>query len=306
MELERLRLQRESGELNNMIKNDKIKSERVAQDYIDMGFFSLNGRHLSEDEMSLVTTKLQMKDPRVVQWYDVGQQVSQVGGKPLINLSPYKATDTIVNGMVTNWASPSMKLVGDQLVTWRKEFENQPLQNRSYDPKDPKAKEYAFNAFVLSKSENPEGVPIFKPLPLAQTVQLNKNLEVLPLWRNILKPAGAAGADIDDPNTAFGIITSAMAEGKLSYADATDYAALMAGAQKAKNAGNNLLAFGITPPTTVRAQIKLTQNFGSDKVNVVDSMEWARALNKAMGIRATMLPNSIGYGTANESVFTHC
>jgi hypothetical protein len=73
---------------------------------------------------------------------------SQVGGKPLINLSPYKATDTIVNNMVTNWASPSMKLVGDQLVTWRKEFENQPLQNRSYDPKDPKAKEYAFNEFV--------------------------------------------------------------------------------------------------------------------------------------------------------------
>jgi hypothetical protein len=86
-----------------------------------------------------------------------------------------------------------------------------------------------------------------------------------------------------------------MAEGKLSYADATDYAALMAGAQKAKNAGNNLLAFGIQPPTTVRANIKLTQDFGHDKVNVVDSMEWARALNKAMGIRATTVDqNTLG------------
>jgi hypothetical protein len=48
-----LRLQRESGELNNMIKGDKIKSEKVAQDYIDAGFFSLNGRHLTDDERSL-------------------------------------------------------------------------------------------------------------------------------------------------------------------------------------------------------------------------------------------------------------
>jgi hypothetical protein len=175
---------------------------------------------------------------------------SQIGGKPVINLSPYKATDTIATGMVTNWASPSMKLVGDQLVTWRKEWESPAIQNSAtYDKTDKNARERAFNAYVQSKVNNPEGIPIFQPMPLSQVTQLNKNLGNLPLWKNILQPAGAAGANIDDPNVAFGVITSAMAEGKLSYADATDYSALMAGAQKAKNMGNNLLAFGIQPPT---------------------------------------------------------
>lgn len=292
IELQRLQLARDTFDLNAEVKKDKQKSEQVMQDYVATGYFARTGKVLPDSERALVATKLQMKDPRVMDWFDVGMQSSMVG-VPVVDISPYRATEAIATNKITKWDSPAMQQVGDELVTLRKQWESPAVQNSAqYDKNDKTARERAFNSWVQGKISEPGRAAIFQPMSLKQTVALNKNLDSMPVWQNILKPAADAGANVDDPNTAFGIITGAMASGKLSYADALDYSPLIAGAQNAKNMGNNLVAFGLKPVKSVSAKIKLTQDFGSDQVNVVDQMEWARALNRAMGIRATTVDQS--------------
>jgi hypothetical protein len=161
----------------------------------------------------------------------------------------------------------------------------------SIDPKDKEGREKAFNDFVRTKvGTNPEQYPIFQPMKLTEFTKINRNMAAMPVYANVLGPASKTGVNIDDPQTAFSIITAAMAEGKLSYVDAADYSALVGGALNAKNQGNNLLAFGITPPKQFKSSIKLTQDFGRDSINVVDQQQFARALNKSLAIRATTVP----------------
>lgn len=277
------------------IKADAVKQKKseddVALGYIAQGYFNMTGgTTMPESERSNALARMKFKDPRIAAWFDSGLQSSMMGGKPVIDTSPYRASNLIATHQVTNWASPAMAQVGEQLVSWRKEFENQPLQNQTYDPKDPTAKEKAFNQFVAGKvTNNPEQYPIFQPMRLQDFTNVNPKFKTLPVWDKVLGPAQQAGANVDDPNVAFGILSAATAEGKLSYPDAIDYSRLVAGALNAKNQGNNLLAFGISQPKKFVSNIKLTQEFGSDRVNVVDQLEFSRALNKSMGIRATMV-----------------
>lgn len=283
--LQHLQLARQDYDIKADARNQKKSEDEVALGYIAQGYFNMTGgANMPEAERANALARMKFKDPRVAAWFDSGLQSSMMGGKPVIDTSPYRASSLIATHQVTNWASPAMQQVGEQLVSWRKEFENQPVQNQTYDPKDPTAKERAFNAFVNAKvTSNPEQYPIFQPMRLQDFTNVNPNFKNLPVWKDVLQPAAAAGANVDDPNIAFGVITAAMREKKLSYADSVDYSRIMAGALNAKNQGNNLLAFGIQPPKQYKANLKLTQDIGTDKVNVTDQLEFSRALNRSLG-----------------------
>lgn len=290
--LQHLQISKAEFDLKADAKRQQKSEEEVALGYIAQGYFNLTGRLMPDNEKVNALAKMKFKDPRITTMFDSGLQSSMLGGKPVISTSPFQASDTIATGQVTGWASPSMKEVGEQLVTWRREFESQPLGTQTYDPKDKTGKEKAFNDFVRAKLSNSEQYPIFQPMKLTEITKINKNLANLPVWKNVLEPAAKTGVNVDDANTAFSIITAAAAEGKLSYVDAVDYSNLVGGALLAKNQANNLLAFGISPPKSYNQQIKLTEGFGRDRVNVVDQQSFARAFNKAMSIRATTVMDS--------------
>jgi hypothetical protein len=127
---------------------------------------------------------------------------------------------------------------------------------------------------------------VFAPYPIQKVAALNKNIAALPVWKNVLAPAANTGIDINDPNIAFGLVTAAMREGKLSYPDAVDLSLMYAAGLDLNNQTRNFIAFGISPVKSYNSAITVPGTFGKTTVNLVDQKTLATALNKAEAVHA--------------------
>lgn len=301
-ELTRLRLsqaefglRQESFALQKEAHLEKNHEDSLIKKYIQDGYFSLTGKQMDATSSAQALILYKSKQPDVMAYFNSGLQSSAVTGntssKPVISLSPFDASTLVGQGKVTNM-SPAMGQVGEQLITWRRAFENPAIQNKyPYDAKDKHSKEVAFNKYVEDQKAGALAAPsadgIFAPFPIEKVARVNKMIGNLPVWKNVLEPAAKTGVDLNDPNLVFGLLTNGMREGKLSYVDAVDISLVYAAGLDMNNQTRNFLAFGISPVKTYNAQISISGTQGKTQVNLVDQKTIATALNKAEAVRAS-------------------
>lgn len=273
---------------------EKKNEDSVVMKYITDGYFNLSGKQMDATTKTQAMVLFKSKNPDVMAMFESGLASSKItggeGSKPVISLSPYKAADLVGTGKVTNM-SPSMQQVGDQLITWRRAFENQSVQSAyPFDAKDKASKEVAFNKFVDDQKklalQNVQPGSVFAPYPLEKVAVVNKNVGDLPVWKNVLEPAVKTGVDINDPNVAFGLVTAAMREGKLSYADASDLSMMYAAGLALNDQTRNFLAFGISGVKSYNTQISIPGTFGKTSINLADRNTYVTALNRAEAVAA--------------------
>lgn len=292
-ELSRLRLATASFNLQAEAHKEKQHEDSLILKYVSDGYFNFTGKQMDATTASQALILYKAKQPDIIGFFNSGLASSKVtggqGSKPVISLSPYEASNYVGAGKVTNM-SPAMHQVGEQLVTWRREFENPAVQVKyPYDAKDGKSKELAFNKYVEERKQislgNVSSDSVFAPYPIDKVAGLNPNIGRLPVWKNVLQPAAATGVNINDPNIAFGVITAAMRENKLSYVDAVDVSLMYAAGLDLNNQTRNWIAFGISPVKSYNASIGIPGTFGKTTVNLVDQKTFATALNKSEASR---------------------
>lgn len=293
-ELSRLRLAHAEFNLRKAAHDEKMSEDSLILKYIGDGYFNMTGKPMDKTTAAQAIVLYKSKHPDAMAMFESGLASSKITGgngiKPVISLSPYKSSDLVGQGKVTNM-SPAMTQVGEQLVTWRRSFENPAVQNQyPYDPKDKNSKEVAFNKYVedqkrMALSNTPKD-SVFAPYPIQKVAALNKNIGALPVWKNVLAPAANTGVDVNDPNIAFGLVTAAMREGKLSYVDAADLSLMYAAGLDLNNQTRNFIAFGISPVKSYNTALTVPGTFGKTTVNLVDQKTFATALNKAEAINA--------------------
>jgi hypothetical protein len=293
-EMARLQIARSEHNMRMEAAREKKDEDSLITSYIQNGYFNFTGKQMDPVSTKNALILFKAKQPDVMAFFESGLASSKVtngqGNKPIISLSPYEASTYIGQGKVTNM-SPAMNQVGEQLITWRRQFENPAVQSAyPYDAKDKKSKEVAFNKFVQDQRRglqaNISSDSVFAPYPIDKVAQLNKNIAATPLWNNVLKPAAATGVDINDPNIAFGIVTAAMREGKVSYADALDLSLMYAAGLDLNNQTRNFIAFGLAPAMTYNTSIQVPGTAGKTTINLADGKALATALNKAEAINA--------------------
>jgi hypothetical protein len=293
-ELARLRLANAEFSMRKAAHDEKMSEDSLILKYIGDGYFNFTGKPMDGATASQAMILYKSKHPDAMAMFESGLASSKITGgsgvKPVISLSPAKAADLVGQGKVTNM-SPAMTQVGEQLVTWRRSFENPAVQNQyPYDPKDKNSRELAFNKYVEDQKRmslsNTSKDSVFAPYPIQKVAALNKNIAALPVWKNVLAPAANTGIDINDPNIAFGLVTAAMREGKLSYPDAVDLSLMYAAGLDLNNQTRNFIAFGISPVKSYNSAITVPGTFGKTTVNLVDQKTLATALNKAEAVHA--------------------
>lgn len=293
-ELAKLKLSLAEFNLRKQAHDEKAGEDSLILKYISNGYFNMTGKPMDQTTASQALVLYKSKHPDAIAMFESGLASSKITGgesnKPVISLSPYKSSDLVGQGKVTNM-SPAMTQVGEQLVSWRRSFENPAVQNAyPYDPKDKNSKEVAFNKYVEDQKRltlgNVTPDSVFAPYPIQKVAQLNKNISNLPIWKNVLEPASKTGVDINDPNIAFGVVTAAMQQGKLSYPDALDLSLMYAAGLDLNNQTRNFIAFGISPVKSYNTSVSVPGTFGKTTINMVDQRTLATALNKAEAIQA--------------------
>lgn len=293
-ELARLRLSTAQFNLQAEALKDKKDEDSLITTYIRDGYFNMTGKIMDAVSTKNAVILYKAKQPDIVSMFESGLASSKVTGgegtMPVISLSPAKAADLVGTGKVTNM-SPAMKQIGEQLVTWRRAFENQAVQNAyPHDPKDKTSKEIAFNKYVEDQKQialtSVGSDSVFAPYPIDKVAKLNSTVAVLPVWTNVLEPAAKTGVNINDPNIAFGVVVNAMREGKLTYNDALDLSLMYAAGLHLNNQTRNFIAFGISPVKSYNSPINVPGTFGKTNVNWVDQKTVATVLNKAEAINA--------------------
>jgi len=294
MEVKRLNLATQSFNISKAAAAEKMSEDNFVLKQMANGYFNLTGRQMDGATAPQAMILFKSKHPDAVAWFESGLASSAIvggqGSKPVISLSPAKAADLVGEGKVSNM-SPAMNQVGEQLVTWRRAFENQAVQTQyPFDPKDKNSKDLAFNNYVKDQKKlalgNVAEGSVFAPFNVAKVASVNKNVANMPIWRNVLQPAVATGINVNDPNTIFGLVASAMQEGKLSYADALDLPEIYQAGLELNNQNRNFIAFGISPVRSYNASISIPGTMGKTTINFSDKNAFATALNKAEAINA--------------------
>ena len=302
-ELERLRMQKESHSLALEAKKEKSDEDSLILKYIDKGHFNLTGRRLEGARAKDALILFKSKQPDVMEFFNSGMQSYQIspnGEKSVISLSPFDASSLIATNKVHN-LPPAQTQVGDKLVEWRRNFESQAVQTQlQLDKKDKSSVERAFNKYVEDRRKQELGnVPngsIFAPADPVQVAKVNKTIANLPVWANVLEPASKTGVDLSDPNITFGIVMSAVAEGKLSYVDAVDISYVYAAGLDLNNQSRNFVAMGLGPVSTYNTGVSIPGQIGKTNINLVDQTAIARALNKAEATRVSTRAMGQGVG----------
>lgn len=312
-EVERLRLARSEHNMRAEAAREKKDEDSLITKYIQDGYFNFTGKQMDPISTKNALILYKAKQPDVVAFFESGLASTKVtgntGSKPVISLSPFEASTYIGQGKVTNM-SPAMTQVGDQLITWRRQFENPAVQTAyPYDAKDKKSKELAFNKFVEDQRKLTQGNispdSVFAPYPIDKVASLNKHVAAMPIWRNVLEPASKTGVNVNDPNIAFGLVTNAMREGKLSYPDALDLSLMYAAGLDLNNQTRNFIAFGLSPVRTYNTAITVPGTFGKTTVNMSDGKALATALNRAEAISAQYRMQRPDAGSMNVRAFEH-
>jgi hypothetical protein len=293
LESQRIQLATQEFALHKAQFSEKQDEDSFIAQRIRDGYFVMTGKQMDPVSTKNALLLYRNKEPNTVAMFESGLQTMMAGNKPVINLSPYKASETFATGKVSN-LSPAMQQVGEQLVTWRRKFEGDPSiqtnPNYAFDPKDKASKEIAFNKYVQDQKAletgNTQVGSIFAPMPLDKVAAVNKNIAAMPVWNNVIKPAAATGVNINDPNLLFGVISNAMREGKLSYADALDLPVIYAAGVEMNNQTRNLMAFGVSPVKTYNAAISVPNSIGKTTVNLTDQKAFATILNKVQAMNA--------------------
>lgn len=293
-ELARLRLATASFNLQQEAHNEKLHEDSLILKYIGDGYFNLTGQVMDKATAGQALVLYKSKHPDAIAFFEsglAGAKITNGGGasKPVISLSPSKAADLVGQGKVTNM-SPAMNQVGEQLVTWKRQFLNAKDPKYAYDTKDKVAQEIAFNEYVKDQKRlalaNVQTGSVFAPFDVSKVAALNKNVAAMPVWKNVIAPAISTGIDVNDPNVIFGVVTNAMREGKISYVDATDLSLIYAAGLDLNNQTRNFLAFGMSPVKSYNVSINVPGTFGKTTVNMSDTKALATALNKAEAINA--------------------
>lgn len=295
LEVDRLNLSRESFNLSKRAADEKLSEDSLVLRYVQNGFFNLTGKQMDPVRAKDAVMLFKAKQPDILAYFQNGLESANIGGKPVISLSPYDASTLIATNKVQN-LSPDQRLIADQLVTWRREFESPAVQNASQLlGKDKTAQERAFNQYVEEKRKltlgNLTQDSVFAPAKMKQVASINKTIQNLPLWKNVLEPASNTSVDIDDPNIAFGVVTSALQSGKISYADAADLSLIYAAGLDVNNQSKNLLAFGLAPVKTYNTQVSMPDQIGKTTINLADARAVAMALNKVSAHTAAQIIN---------------
>lgn len=295
LEVDRLNLSRASFDLSKRAADEKLSEDSLVLRYVQNGFFNLTGKQMDPVRAKDAVMLFKAKQPDILAYFQNGLESANIGGKPVISLSPYDASTLIATNKVQN-LSPDQRLIADQLVTWRREFESPAVQNASQLlGKDKTAQERAFNQYVEEKRKltlgNLTQDSVFAPAKMKQVASINKTIQNLPLWKNVLEPASNTSVDIDDPNIAFGVVTSALQSGKISYADAADLSLIYAAGLDVNNQSKNLLAFGLAPVKTYNTQVSMPDQIGKTTINLADARAVAMALNKVSAHVAAQIIN---------------
>lgn len=291
LEAQRVRLATEEFNLRKVQFSEKQDEDSFIAQKIRDGYFVMTGKQMDPVSTKNALILYKNKEPNTVAMFESGLQTAMAGNKPVLNVSPYKASQLFASGTVTN-TTPAMQQVGEQLITWRRQFEGNPEVQLKYpfDPKDKSSKEAAFNQFVGDQrklsTDNVSVGSIFAPMPLDKTAAMDPKVANSPVWRNVLKPAAATGVNINDPNLAFGIISNAMREGKLSYVDAMDIPMIYASAVEHNNQARNFMAVGFPATRTYNTQISVPNSLGKTTVNLTDPKAFATILNKVQAMTA--------------------
>lgn len=304
-ELSRLNLATQEFDLRKQAFTEKTDEDSLISKYIQTGYQNLTGKQMDPLSTKNAILLYKSKQPDAQAWFESGLSSSMVtngdGTKPVISLSPFRSANLVENGKVVNM-SPAMQQVGDQLVSWRRSF--QPLlqnpamlQKYGIDPKNKQSVEDGFNTYVADQMKtslaNPQDGSVFSPYSLDKVAQVSKTVANMPVWKNVLAPAAATGVNVSDPNLAFGLITSAMRDGKLSYADALDLPTAYAAGLHLNNQMRNFMAFGLPTAKGYNANIRIPGSIGTTNVNMTDRNAFAAALNKAEALAASR-DNSFG------------
>lgn len=281
---------------------EKDQEDNLVFKYIQQGYFNTTGKVLEAARGKDLVMLYKAKQPEIVDMFESGLQSFMVspGGDPMpvISLNPGTAARMFEQGKVRN-LPPAQQQVGEQLVSWRREFDTQAVQNAAkyqFDPKDKASVDKAFARFVQEKRAmeigNVREGSVFAPAPVAQVAANNKFVAGLPVWKNVLEPASKTGVNVNDPNIAFGLVQAAMKEGKLSYVDAVDLSMIYAAGLDLNNQARKFISVGLPPVLSYNANVNIPLTLGSTTFNFADQKEVARALNKASA--ADVLKRNIG------------
>lgn len=293
--MEHLQLSKEQFNLQKAAFNEKTTEDALVMKYMQRGFFNLTGQQMDIGRAKEALILFKSKQPDVMMYFQNGMESTSLGGKAIISLSPYDATTLYATSKVQN-TSPDQKIILDQLVTWRREFESPAVQTPlNLDKKDKTSMERGFNSFVqekmkLATANTLEGSP-FAPATLKQVGALNKSVQAMPVWKNVLEPAMKSGVNVDDPNVVFGLVTSALEQNKLSYVDAVDLATIYQAGLELNNQTKNFLSVGLPPVRTFYTQVAMPDQIGRTTLNLADSRSIATALNQVSARAMSKLIN---------------
>lgn len=281
--LAHLNIAKADFDLKKKAYEEKTNEDNLILKYVQTGYFAHSGKQMDPARAKDVVALYKAKNPDIQAMFDAGL-ASSMSGHLMVSSSPFDATTLYATGKL-NSLPAAQKVVAEQLTTWRRAWEKTPEGMAAIQGKDKTGAERSFNDFVKIQ-QRVGGSEVFKPMPLTQAAANSKVIQSSPVWRDILAPAAQSGVNVDDPNVAFGLITSGIQSGKLSYVDATDYSSVVASALDLNNQAKNFLAFGVPPATGYQGNLTMPMSFGKTGVNLTDRREFTTALNKALALRA--------------------
>lgn len=304
-EMQRLAMHKAEFNLKVQAQKEKLDEDSLILKYIQKGHFNLNGAQMEGARAKDALILYKAKEPNTMAYFESGLDsfaISQGGEKSVVSLSPFTASTLIAQGKVRN-LPPAQTQVGEKLVEWRREFDSPAVQAQAgLDKKDKTSYERAFNAFVDSKKKQELGNvrpdSVFAPANIKQVAAVNKYVSDLPVWNKVLGPAAATGVDVNDPNIAFGIVSSAMREGKIDYGDALQLTQVYAAGLDLNNQSRNFIAMGVSPVKTYNSSVSVPGALGRTTVNMVDYRALGTALNKSEASRLQMT-NRGSFGPLN-------
>lgn len=305
LEQQRTQLALQEFNLRKQAFTEKTDEDSLVQRYIQRGYFNLTGQQMDPGRAKDAIILFKSKQPQVMQYFQNGLESNQNGGQPLISTSPFDAS-TLVGTKVAQNLSPSQQLVGNQLVTWRREFGSNTYQaTLEIDKKDRNAVASAFNSFVSDKlaqeTANVQPGSIFAPASIKQVASTNTDVQSSPVWNNVLKPASDAGVDIDNPNTTFSLVTAAVNSGKLSYRDALDLSTVYRAGLELNNSAKNFTGMGLPPIRSYNTQVSVPGTIGKTTIDLANDQAIATALNR---MAARHLTNRAMAGVGAGAPFT--
>jgi hypothetical protein len=278
---------------------EKTDSEAFMFDALNAGSMSLNKTpYLGDTKKAMELYK--KNQPEMVRMINAGieSMAADPSGNNLVySNSPAQASKLYMEGAIKD-VPPAQKPLLDRLVDLQRKFDNPSVQaGYNFDPKDPHARDRAFNQYISQQlgAELAEVKPgsIFAPTDLKILAANNPFVAQSPVWTKVLKPLADTGVDLNDPQ----VVINAIKASNLSFPDQLDIAAIYKIGLKHASGVNGMFQTGLPPVTTYNTTLRSGSGYvGNSQVDLASKESLTRFFVKSNIVTTDPLGDALRTG----------